>query len=130
MSIKDYCKKGALFLDVVTLNIPIKEIYRGVYIKSITTTMELDDDLALEDLALNWDYNCNVPNAKEDLENIINRFYVEEMYLPEIRAKLLEVGFSEAAANSVVPSESGMQSAGRASYDHELYDEIKAAWKA
>lgn len=128
MGIKDYCKlEDGEHPELILLTIPINTLFKGVYIINITTCAELQEDNACGDLSVNWQ---DEGISEENADDIMFRFYEDEMFLPEIKAKLLEIGFSEDAANSVMPSESGMQDTGRASYDHDLYDEIRAAWNA
>jgi hypothetical protein len=95
----------------------------GCRLIDIAMYISNEEDEPDGDLSLNYELG---DDADEDY--MMNQFYTDELWLEELHHTLHQAGFSLAAANSVQPSESGMQGLGRASYDAgQIADEVRAA---
>lgn len=126
------------FVDVSDKNIMcagVKVLSIGLYV--------VDDYEG--DLYVNWDMqglqndetartagNLLLRNvhSNDDVTQVMGKFYWEHAFDEQLRALLVDCGFSATAAAEVSGSEWGMQDEGRASYDaYAIADEVRAAMR-
>jgi hypothetical protein len=119
----------------VSLGIRVNQPFWGEHITidhigMFVGTQEEDGYYNDGDLAVH--YTINQPSDEDepamDPDTAMDIFYSEESYDDELRSILMGAGFSQAAANGVGGSESGMQDEERASYDaYDIADEVRKA---
>ena len=126
--------------DGFMLHKEIDEQFAGVKVTDISLYVHKDEDEGCGDLAVTWSTDglentgggdmgmLLMRGDNDEVGAVMGEFYWENGFTARLKELLVDMGFSEAAADDVATSEWGMQDEGRASYDaYAIAEEVRNA---